>query len=148
VPSIPRTGSACRPGGEKGPRLFDWALVPLAPPSATGFEQALLIRRPLEAPDDLEQLAYFLTFAPVGTPIETLVAVAGQRWNVEEDFQHVKGEVGLDHYEVRHWIGWYRHITLAMVALAYLAVVRARLRQEAEPVLVAKGAWRPSVLLS
>jgi hypothetical protein len=51
--------------------------------------------------------------------------VAGQRWNVEEDFEHAKGEVELDHYEVRQWIGWYRHITLAMLALAYLAVVRA-----------------------
>jgi SRSO17 transposase len=132
--------------GAKGPRLYGWALVPLAAPSASGFEQALLIRRPLEAPDDLEQLAYYLTFAPVGTPIETLVAVAGQRWNVEEDFEHAKGEVGLDHYEVRHWIGWYRHITLAMLALAYLAVVRARLRQEAEP--TGKGACRASVPLN
>jgi SRSO17 transposase len=132
--------------GAKGPRVYDWALIVLAAPRADGFEQALLIRRPLEAPDDLEQLAYYLTFAPVGTPLETLVAVAGQRWNVEGDFEQAKGEVGLDHYEVRHWIGWYRHITLAMLALAYLAVVRARLRQEAEP--AGKGAWRPSVLLS
>lgn len=122
--------------GAKGPRLYAWALVPLAPPSAAGFEQAVLIRRPLEAPDDLEHLAYYLTFAPVGTPLETLVAVAGQRWNIEEDFEEdfeqAKGEVGLDHYEVRHWIGWYRHITLAMLALAYLTVVRARLHREPE----------------
>jgi SRSO17 transposase len=82
----------------------------------------------------------------VGTPIEVLVAVAGQRWNVEEDFAHAKGEVGLDHYEVRHWIGWYRHITLAMLALAYLAVVRARRREE--DATATKGAWRPSVPLS
>ncbi len=81
----------------------------------------------------------------MGTPIETLVAVAGQRWNVEEDFGHAKGAVGLDHYEVRQWIGWYRHITLAMLALAYLAVVRARLRQEAASAPTGKGASRPSV---
>jgi SRSO17 transposase len=132
--------------GAKGPRLAEWALVPLAPPGASGFEQALLIRRPLDAPDDPKELTYYLTFAPVGTLITVLVAVAGQRWNVEEDFEHAKGEVGLDHYEVRHWIGWYRHLTLAMLALAYLAVVRARLRQE--PDTAEKGARRPSVPLS
>ena len=92
--------------GAKGPRLDDWALVPLAAPSVAGFEQALLIRRPLDAPDDLEQLAYYLTFAPVGTLFETLVA--GRRWTVEESLEAAKGEVGLDHYEVRHYPGWYR----------------------------------------
>ena len=113
--------------GAKGPRLYDWALVPLAAPRVAGFEQALLIRRPLDAPDDPKQLAYYLTFAPVGTLMETLVAVAGRRWTVEESLEAAKGEVGLDHYEVRHYHGWYRHITLAMLALAYLAVVRSRL---------------------
>ncbi len=110
--------------GAKGPRLDDWALVPLAAPSVAGFEQALLIRRPLDAPDDLEQLAYYLTFAPVGTLFETLVA--GRRWTVEESLEAAKGEVGLDHYEVRHYPGWYRHMTLALLAVAYLAVVRSR----------------------
>ena len=110
--------------GSKGARLYDWAFVPLAPPAA-GFEQALLIRRPLEAPDDPKKLAYYLTFAPVDTLVETLVAVAGRRWTIEESVAAAKGEVGLDHYEVRHYYGWYRHITLAMLALAYLAVVRS-----------------------
>ena len=87
----------------------------------------MLIRRPLEAPNDLEHLAYYVTFAPVGTPIEALAAVAGQRWNVEEDFAHAKGEVGLDHYEVRSWTGWYRHMTLALFAQAVLTVVRTHL---------------------
>ncbi len=113
--------------GSKGPRLSDWALVRLAAPSAAGFEQALLIRRPLDAPDDPKKLAYYLTFAPVGTLFETLLAVAGRRWTIEESVEAAKGEVGLDHYEVRHYHGWYRHITLALLALAYLAVVRSRL---------------------
>ncbi len=113
--------------GTKGARLYDWAFVPLAPPTAVGFEQALLIRRPLDAPDDPKKLAYYLTFAPVGTLFETLVAVAGRRWAIEESIEAAKGEVGLDHYEVRHYHGWYRHITLSMLALAYLAVVRSRL---------------------
>jgi SRSO17 transposase len=113
--------------GSKGARLYDWAFVPLAPPATAGFEQALLIRRPLDAPDDPKKLAYYLTFAPVGALVETLVAVAGRRWAIEESLEAAKSEVGLDHYEVRHSHGWYRHITLAMLALAYLAVVRSRL---------------------
>jgi SRSO17 transposase len=112
--------------GSKGPRLYDWAFVRLAAPSAAGFEQALLIRRPLHAPHDPKKLAYYLTFAPVGTLFETLIAVAGRRWTIEESIEAAKGEVGLDHYEVRHYHGWYRHMTLAMLALAYRAVVRAR----------------------
>jgi SRSO17 transposase len=113
--------------GSKGPRLYDWAFVRLAAPSAAGFEQALLIRRPLDAPHDPKKLAYYLTFAPVGTLFETLIAVAGRRWTIEESLEAAKGEVGLDQYEVRHYHGWYRHLTLAMLALAYLAVVRSRL---------------------
>jgi SRSO17 transposase len=65
--------------GTKGARLYDWAFIPLAAPTAAGFEQALLIRRPLDAPDDPKKLAYYLTFAPVGTHMETLIAVAGRR---------------------------------------------------------------------
>jgi SRSO17 transposase len=113
--------------GSKGLRLYDWALVRLAAPSAAGFEQALVIRRPLDAPHDPKKLAYYLTFAPVGTLFETLIAVAGRRWTIEESLEAAKGAVGLDHYEVRHYHGWYRHMTLAMLALAYLAVVRSRL---------------------
>jgi SRSO17 transposase len=113
--------------GAKGPRLFDWALVRLLPPQQPGFEQALLIRRPLDAPEDPKELAYYLTFAPSGTLLETLVAVAGRRWTIEESLEAAKGEVGLDQYEVRRYPGWYRHITLAMLALAYLAVVRSHL---------------------
>ncbi len=125
--------------GSKGSRLYDWAFVPLAASLAAGFEQALLIRRPLDAPDDPKKLAYYLTFAPVGTLLETLVAVAGRRWTIEESLAAAKGEVGLDHYEVRHYHGWYRHITLSMLALAYLAVVRSRL-----PTSTLKGGrwWR------
>ena len=109
--------------GSKGARRYDWAFVPLVAPPATGFERALLIRRPLDAPDDPKKL----TFAPVGTLLETLVAVEGRRWAIEESLEAAKAEVGLDHCEVRHYHGWYRHITLAMLALAYLAVVRSRL---------------------
>jgi len=77
-------------------------------------------------------VAAYLVFAPEGTLFETMLAVAGRRWTVEESLELGKGEVGLDQYEVRHWVGWYRHITLSMLALAYLAVVRTRARNEAE----------------
>ena len=59
------------------------------------------------------------------TTLEEVVRVAGMRWTIEICFEAAKGEVGLDHYEVRSWTGWYRHITLALWALALLAVVRA-----------------------
>lgn len=115
--------------GAKGPRLYDWGLVSLAQPAQEGFGHWLLVRRSLKEPD---KLTAYLVFAPEDTVLETMVAVAGRRWTVEESLELGKGEVGLDQYEVRHWIGWYRHITLAMMALAYLAVVRSRARQEAE----------------
>ena len=108
--------------GAKGPRLYDWALIPLSLELDTGFRHALLARRSLTDPTDL---AYYAVYAPVATILPVLVQVAGQRWTVEECFEMAKQEVGLDEYEVRHWAGWYRHITLAMWALAFLAVTRA-----------------------
>jgi ParB/RepB/Spo0J family partition protein len=71
--------------------------------------------------------AYYWFYAPTRkATLESLVRVAGQRWQIEQAFQTAKGECGLDHYEVRHWQGWYRHITLAMLAAAVLAILRAR----------------------
>lgn len=113
--------------GAKVPRCYDWALVPLARLQLTAEERRwshqLLVRRSLSDPTEL---ANYAVFAPAGTSIQTLVTVAGQRWRIEQSFALAKGEVGLDQYEVRRWDGWYRHMTLAMFALAYLAVLRAR----------------------
>lgn len=109
--------------GSKGPRVYDWVRVPLAPPDAPGADHWLLARRSLADPTDL---AYYLVAAPVGTPLAALARVAGSRWAVEESLEIAKGEVGLDHYEVRRWDGWYRHITLALFAQAFLTAVRAR----------------------
>ena len=110
--------------GVKGDRFYDWARVPLADPGRDGFGRWLLVRRSLT---DAE-LAFYLCWGPAGTALAGLVAVAGTRWSIECGFQQAKGEVGLDHYEVRRWPGWYRHITLAMLAHAFLAVVRATAR--------------------
>jgi SRSO17 transposase len=111
--------------GSKGKRWYDWTRVPLwrwGWPANVGFW--LLARRSLSNPGEL---AYYVCFAPADTPLVTLVRVAGRRWRVEEAFEQAKGEVGLDHYQVRQHPAWYRHVTLAMVALAFLAVTRARL---------------------
>jgi SRSO17 transposase len=63
---------------------------------------------------------------PADTSLVGLVRVAGTRWAIEDGFQQAKNEVGLDHYEVRRWPGWYRHITLALLAHAFLVVTRAK----------------------
>jgi SRSO17 transposase len=84
--------------------------------------QALLVRRSLTDPNEL---AYYVVFGPADVTVPALVRVAGQRWKVEECFELAKTEVGLDDYDVRHWQGWYRHMTLAMWALAFLVVTRA-----------------------
>jgi SRSO17 transposase len=115
--------------GAKGPRLYDWARIALerltwlglGPREEPRWEHWLLVRRSIEKP---EELAYYVVFCPVGTELQELVQVAGRRWTIEESFEITKDEVGLDEYEVRRWAGWYRHITLAMLAQAYLTVTR------------------------
>src|ERR687897_1980902 len=107
--------------GSKGPRLYDWARLPLNPPMHEGFERWLVVRRSIEDP---EELSAYTVFAPEGSTLEELARVAGSRWRVEIGFEEAKGEVGLSHYEVRSWHGFYRHITLALFAHAFLAVIR------------------------
>jgi SRSO17 transposase len=107
--------------GAKGPRLYDWAYKDY-PSLQPGWNRGLLVRRSIAEPD---KLTYYLTFAPDGTPLSTLVSVAGTRWTIESCFEAAKSEVGLDQYEVRTWTAWHRHVTLAMLALAFLTVVRA-----------------------
>ena len=70
------------------------------------------------------ELAYFTTWCPAGTPIETLVAVEGRRWAIEDAFETAKNELGLDHNETRSWHGWHRHVSLVMLAFAMLAAIR------------------------
>ena len=107
--------------GAKGPRVYDWALVEIRPLREPGKGYWLLARRSVAKP---EELAYYVCYGPAGTTLEELSRVAGTRWAIEECFEEAKGQVGLDQYEVRRWDGWYRHITLAMLAHAYLAVIK------------------------
>ncbi len=114
--------------GSKGPRIYDWALVELAESIPEEWQRQLLLRRSL---DDPKEIVAYRTFAPADTPLSEFVRVAGTRWAIEDSFESAKGEVGLDQYEVRRWVSWYRHITLALFAQAYLTVTRAQaLEQE------------------
>jgi SRSO17 transposase len=109
--------------GAKGPRLYDWALGLMAPARRSGWEHWWLARRSISDPSEV---AYYFVYAPEATPLTEIVEVAGTRWAVEESLETAKGEVGLDQYEVRKWMGWYRHITLALVAHSFLTVTRAK----------------------
>jgi hypothetical protein len=116
--SVPAGGwqrSSCGEGA-KGPRWYEWALVATNRP-----ELALLVRRRV---GDGEH-AYFLCHTPAPVPLAALVRVAGSRWAIEECFQAAKNETGLDHYQVRRYDAWHRHITLAMLAHAFLAGLAA-----------------------
>lgn len=109
--------------GAKGPRWYDWAVRAVGPPDATGRRSWVLARRHRDRPGER---AYYLCWGPAGTGWEELVRVAGRRWAVEECIERAKGECGLDEYEVRGWVGWHRHVTLSLLALAVLAIVRVR----------------------
>jgi SRSO17 transposase len=107
--------------GSQGERLYDWACLQLSYESAEGTTHWLLARRSLSDPT---QVAYYRVFAPTDTSVAEMVRVAGRRWAIEASFEEAKGAVGLDHYEVRTWTAWYRHVTLALLAHAYLEVTR------------------------
>jgi SRSO17 transposase len=114
--------------GSKGIRLYDWARIALSWEVDGAFERWVLIRRNRRDP---QERAYYLVFAPLGSGLAELAGAAGLRWTVEECFQRAKEELGLDHCEARSWHGWHRHMTLCMVALAFLARLSAQLRQAA-----------------
>jgi SRSO17 transposase len=136
--------------GAKGARLYDWAYLELADLDSADYDasrsdlserlslvdtssarseinvrswtRGLLIRRHIADGD----LAFFSTWCPAGTPIETLVKVEGHRWAIEDSFETAKNELGLDHNETRSWHGWHRHVSLVMLAFAMMAVIRHR----------------------
>jgi SRSO17 transposase len=109
--------------GVQGERVYDWACRLLRPALQEGWGHALLARR---HPTKPEEVAFYLVYAPEGTSLEAMVRAAGSRWAIEDTFKLAKGQVGLDHYEVRSWAGWHRHMTLALWALAILATEVAR----------------------
>jgi SRSO17 transposase len=114
--SAPRTGWQRLSAGEgsKGHRLYDWLLL-----DPGSDQHLLLVRRSLSKPSEL---ASYICHTRHPVPLAELVRVAGSRWGIEETFQFAKNETGLDHYQVRKYQAWYRHITLSMLAAAFLAV--------------------------
>jgi SRSO17 transposase len=123
--------------GTKGERLYDWAYCELADLEADEdnaslpgvWTRGLLIRRSLND----GELAFFSTWCPAGTPIETLVAVEGRRWAIEDAFESSKTELGLAHNETRSWHGWHRHVSLVMLAFSMMAAVRHRANHRPPP---------------
>ena len=128
--------------GSKDARLYDWAYLELADLEADEFNptlsgtwtRGLLTRRTIKdslSPDHDpgSALAYVSTWCPQGTSIETLVAVEGSRWSIEDAFETATTELGLDHNETRSWHGWHRHVSLVMLAFAVLARVRQHANQ-------------------
>src|SRR5215210_4021173 len=123
--------------GTKGARLYDWAYLELADLEADAFNptlsgawtRGLLIRRSLTD----GELAFFSTWCPAGTSINTLVTVEGRRWAIEDAFETAKTELGLAHNETRSWHGWHRHVSLVMLAFAMMAVVRHHANQLPPP---------------
>jgi SRSO17 transposase len=116
--------------GSKGPRWYDWLRLELPDPPQAGNKRWLLFRRSISDPSEVTA---YITFARADSSLAAQVRVAGMRWTVEESIQCAKGEVGLDHYEVRSWTGWYRHITLALWAQAFLSVIREETGAEVVP---------------
>ena len=128
--------------GTKGARLHDWAYCELADLDADEYDETqsglwtpnlwtrgLLIRRNIGDGD----LAFFTTWCPAGTDIQTLVAVEGHRWAIEDSFETANNELGLDHNETRSWHGWHRHVSLVMLAFAMMAVIRYRANDGTPP---------------
>jgi SRSO17 transposase len=107
--------------GTKGYRIYDWAVIDSDDP-----DHQYMIRRSI----DDNELAFYHCYNPRREPATELVRVAGARWPIEECFQTAKGQVGLDNYQVRLYHAWYRHITLAMTAQAFLAVLAHHHREK------------------
>lgn len=116
--------------GSKGPRWYDWQRMELSDPPQQGWKRWLLVRRSISDPSEMTA---YIAFAPLRSRLAEQVRVAGMRWTVEESIQCAKGEVGLDHYEVRSWTGWYRHMSLAMWTQAFLSVIRKETGAEVAP---------------
>ncbi|MEV0449107.1 IS701 family transposase [Streptomyces sp. NPDC050600] len=120
--------------GAKGPRVYDWEAVRL--PAVAEFDYQgevphrmrwALARRSIRKPDEI---ACYLAYAPLETTVQELVRIAGTRWAIEECFQAAKKGCGLDQYEVHRYVGWHRHITLAMRAHAFLATTAHQPREK------------------
>jgi SRSO17 transposase len=114
--------------GSKGPLVAEFA-----------FQRGVAVRAGLPGPDvwivwrravgEQPELKVYLSNAPAHTPVAALVRMAGMRWPIETAFEESKGGLGLDHYEVRSWLGWHHHMTLCLLAHNFLVRARIRVKQ-------------------
>jgi SRSO17 transposase len=128
IAELPESAWArCSAGaGAHGLRLYDWARIELLAGFDPSWARWVLARRTIpKTADEPAELAYYVCAGPTDTTLEQLLAVAGARWRIEECFQAAKNEAGLASYQVRDYTAWYRHITLAMLAHAFLSATRA-----------------------
>jgi SRSO17 transposase len=116
--------------GAHGPRVYDWASIPIRRVFPHGRRGWVLARRSIRDPSEI---SFYVCFGKRGARLRELVRVAGSRWAIEESFQTAKNEVGLDQYQVRRYDAWYAHITLAMLSAAFLVAVRALEAAKGEP---------------
>jgi SRSO17 transposase len=125
IGALPATAWRTRSAGDgsKGDRRYGWARARINGTNDPDVEYWLLARRSLADP---AEIAYYLTHGPKRISLAELAAAAGARWAIEESFQTSKGQTGLDHYQVRQYTGWYRHITLSMLAHAFLTDTRSK----------------------
>ena len=119
--------------GAHGPRDYDWARIPIRILWEPGRGHWLLARRSIADP---AEIAYYVCYGPRRSTIADLAWIAGTRWRIEECFQQAKNEAGLDHYQVRSWRAWYAHITLSMLALAWLASSKAVVARGESPATI------------
>ena len=111
--------------GAKGPREYEFARLRVFEkrhrrPGPVGW---LMVRRPVGCRDPKEY-KHYLSNAPKRVTLSEMAWVGCLRWTIEEDFELSKGEAGLDHYEVTRYRGWYHHITMVLLALAFLKSVQ------------------------
>jgi len=127
--------------GEKGPREYEFARLRVVEKihHEPGPEGWLMARRPVGSGEGAEIKCY-LSNAPETVALAEMATVGCLRWTIEEDFELAKGEVGLDHYELTRYRGWYHHITLSLLALAFLKAVGREWGKKRSPDIGARGA--------
>ena len=121
--------------GSKGPLACEFAFLRLTESRGNlpAGEVWLIIRRNLEDPAVIK---YYFSNAPADTPLREFVRMSGMRWPIETIFEEAKGEVGLDHYEMRSWLGWHHHMLLVSLAHHFLVRLRIRFQQQSPALTV------------
>jgi SRSO17 transposase len=113
--------------GTKGPIVYEFSKrrITLSKSGLPQREVTLLIRRTIS--DGKDSYSYFISNASPSTKLKDLVWLSGMRWAIEQCFEETKTELGMDHYEVRKFMGWHHHILTCMMAHFFLWHLKIRL---------------------